>query len=46
MAKWKDVYGEEICSCGKKGTRIISTNGKITGYACEKHYEELQTKKA
>lgn len=40
MARWRDVFNDEKCKCGKKGTRIISVNGKVVGFSCEEHYSE------
>jgi hypothetical protein len=40
MANFKELFGKEVCSCGEKGTRILSVHTKIVGFACEKHFEE------
>ena len=44
MVNWKDVFNDETCKCGEKGTNILSLNTKIVGFACDKHHAEEQSK--
>lgn len=44
MATWKDLFGSEICKCGKKGEYLkMNGSGKITGWRCnECHKKEVE----
>ena len=37
MINYKDLFGDEVCKCGKKGDFIISNgSGKVQGFECKK----------
>lgn len=45
MPNYKELFGDEVCKCGKKGTVIISNgSGKIRGYSCNECAGKKETK--
>lgn len=36
MTTYKELFGKEVCSCGKKGVYVVSNgSGKVQGFKCE-----------
>ena len=46
MPTYKELFGNEVCSCGKKGDYILSNgSGKVKGFECKECRDErIKTK--